>query len=276
MHLTPMDNFQARAQAAASAITSKNPAEAFAQSLTNDRPTIDSAVKSYMSLTSARGAFSHLPTTSSAMDQIHNALGSSAKTGRKEQCFFVKSKNGKMASLFCARTILKKINSFQIPEAPDASKDEAKEIEFHVIRILWNGLVKNGQKPSMILGRHSLSQIYPIILQALIDDIPDGVDDEEGQTFMEEFGNLLIDGMKQKNSSIPANEREKLNQGDNDSCLLWDIDGGKEELQRRRDKRKKKSKAANESLNGPGDFESSKDVLTIEEIVEGDEEVEDA
>jgi hypothetical protein len=47
-------------------------------------------------------------------------------------------------------------------------------------------------------------------------------------------------------------------------------------LQRRRDKRKKKSKAANESLNGPGDFESSKEGLTIEEIVEGDEEVEDA
>jgi len=271
-----MDTFQARAQAAATSITSKNPAEVFAQSLTNDRPTIDSAVKSFMALASARGASSNLANTSTPIDQIKNALGSTTKTG-KEQCFFANSRNGKMASLLCARSILKKVNSFHIPdnskgEAGDVIEDEAKEIEFQVIRILWNGLVKNGKKPSMILGRHSLCQIYPILLQTLMDDIPGGVDVEEGQKFMVEFGRLLEDGMKRRDLSIAAKERETLNQYDDDSCLLWDTDGGKEELQRRRDRREMKAKVAKQSINGADEFKG----LTIEEIVEGDEEDEAA
>lgn len=240
-----MDNFQARAQAAASSLMSKNPAEALAQSLTNDRPTIDSAVKSYMALTSARGASSNVASNK--------------------------------APLLCARSILKTINAFQIPDDQrDEKKDEAKDPELQVIKILWNGLVENGKKPSMILGRQSLCHVYPILSQTLMDNIPVGVDVEEGQAFMAEFGRLLENGMKRRNASTLAEEREVMNQYDDDACLLWDIDGGKEELKRRRDRRKNNVQAAKEFLNGGGVIDSAKEGLTIEEIEEGDEEDEAA
>jgi hypothetical protein len=264
---TTMDNFQARAQAAASSILTKSPAEAFAQSLTNDRPTIDSAVKSYMALTSARGASSNLASNKAEIvDVVKNALGS-VKTG-KEQCFFKKSKNVTMAPLLCARSILKTINAFQITDDTlDEKKGEARDPELQVIKILWNGLVENGKKPSMILGRQSLSYVYPILSQTLMDNIPEGVDVEEGQAFMIEFGRLLENGMKRRNASIPTKEREVMNRYDDDACLLWDTDGGKEELKRRRDRRKDNVQAAKESLT-----DSVKESLTIEEIEEGNEE----
>jgi len=268
-----MDNFQARAQAAASSIMTKHPAEALAQSLTNDRPTIDYAVKSYMALTSARGASSNLASNKAQIvDQVQNAIVGSVKTG-KEQCFFQKSRNVKMAPLLCARSILKTINAFQIPDdEKDEKRDEVKDPELQVIKILWNGLVKNGKKPSMILGRQSLCHVYPILSQTLMDNIPEGVDVEEGQAFMAEFGRLLENGMKRRYASTPAEERNMMNQYDDDACLLWDTDGGKEELKRRRDRREKKVQAVKESLNGGGDIDSAKECLTIEEIEEGDEE----
>ena len=47
--------------------------------------------------------------------------------------------------------------------------DEEERLEFEVVRILWNGLVKNGNKPSMILGQKSLSHVFPLIKESCFD-----------------------------------------------------------------------------------------------------------
>jgi hypothetical protein len=63
-----------------------------------------------------------------------------------------------------------------------------------------------------------------------------------------------------------------MNMMDDDSCLLWDVDGGKEELQRRRDRRKTNAQSAKEESQAGGSIESITESLTIEEIKEGDDE----
>jgi len=253
-----------------------NPAEALAQSLTNDRPTIDSAIKSFMSLTAARNWSTSDPNIQAATrseyvkDSLQNAICSEE---HKERCFFVKSKNARMAALLCARSLLKKINSFHAP-TENEEKDESKVLEFEVVRILWNGLVDSGKKPSMIVGKQALCHLYPLILESLIDEAPAGVDAEEARTFMEEFGRLLNGAMKRRDTSISKEEKEKMDSQDDDSCLLWDTDGGAAELKRRRDRRENNVNAVKMSFdeNGNREFVSATEGMTIEEIEEEEEE----
>mmetsp|Transcript_32571 Transcript_32571/g.48559 ORF Transcript_32571/g.48559 Transcript_32571/m.48559 type:complete len:300 (-) Transcript_32571:758-1657(-) len=248
-------DFQARAAATASKISQSalNPAEILAQSLTSDQPKIDSAVKSYMSLCAARS----LTTTETDI--------SSTDTSPSSCCYFSSSSDPRMASLKCARSLLKAINSLTIPpdeeEKDDSKKEEEVEndvtkLERNVVRIVWNGLVKNGNKPSKILGKRSLSYAYPYILKLVTaaasstddtqdskvsahthaDVLPVDVERNESILFFREFGNLLPEQHQQP----PNSDSDK----DNDSALLWDIDGGKAELARRRDRRVKRGKAA--------------------------------
>lgn len=177
-----------------------------------------------------------------------------------------------MASLVCAKIMLQKLNSFKIPiknananddddgnddamkdntelENEKEEKDEIQDFEFQVVRILWNGLVSNGKKPSKILGLEALYYVYPLLLQTLKESVPTNVDLEEGQMFMMEFGSLLQNAMNRrrkgsltfsiKHSQKDDNDDYSNNDDDidDDSCLLWDKDGGKEELRRRREKR---------------------------------------
>lgn len=263
-----MTDFQAKARAAAANIAVQNPAEALAKSLTNDVPKIDAAVKSYMALVSARIA-------SSARLSSPNAI--ELTTDRdSSKCYFIK--NAPKASLLCARRILQKVNAFEIPEF-DQKNEEGKEetneehkLEYNVVRILWNGIVKNGTKPSRVLGKQSLIHVYPLLLDMLQADIPNEVDEDEWKSFMLEFGQLLKDSIKRKDANVPLETREKMNMMDDDSCLLWDVDGGKEELQRRRDRRKTNAQSAKEESQAGGSIESITESLTIEEIKEGDDE----
>ena len=66
--------------------------------------------------------------------------------------------------------------------------------------------------------------------------------------------------------------RQHVHLMDDDSCLLWDVDGGKEELHRRRDRRKSNAQSAKEEAQAGGSIESITDALTIEEIKEEDDE----
>jgi hypothetical protein len=219
-----MDDFQARARAAAASFSSMNPAEPLAQTLMNDKPTIDSAIKAYMSITAARSWSASDPN--------------------------MQARNG----LLCARSLSKKINSYRIPIASDSEeKDDSKVMEFGVVRILWNGLIDKDKKPSMVLGRQTLCHIFPSILEELKENIPDGVSPELFLAFIEDFGRLLDDAKKRIESPALNEEKKKrVDIQDDDSCLLWDVDGGKAELKRRRDRR--------------GNAEHER--LTIEEIPE--------
>jgi len=271
-----MSDFQQKAQLAAAKAQSLNPAEAFAQSLTCDRPTIDSAVKAFLSLTAARSLASSDPNNTlnnsnniSDKDKLKDVLLNNIP---QEKCFFIKSKNPQQAALLCARQILKTINSFQIPEdntAEEKSQDplDQNAMEIKVIRILWNGLIKSGKKPSKILGRKSLEHVYPFILNDLKSSSINGVDPLEVTSFMEEFG-MLLNAANKRRDFLNKKELDKLNDSDDDSCLLWDVDGGRAELDRRKQRRMKKvgSVVLGEDLN-----EDNGDGPRIETIPEGDE-----
>jgi len=271
-----MTDFQQRAQQAAAKAQSLNPAEAFAQSLTCDRPTMDSAVKSFLSLTAARSLASSDPNNillnnasiknTSDKDKLKNALLNNIA---QEKCFFIKSKNPQQAALLCARQILKTINSFQIPDDDEKSQDPPDDaLDIKVIRILWNGLIKSGKKPSKLLGRKSLIHVYPFILNDLKSASINGVDPLEVTSFMSEFGMLLNAANKRRDVSLNKKELDKLNETDDDSCLLWDVDGGRVELDRRKHRRKKHAGSVASLEEGN---EDEGDCTRFEVISEGDE-----
>lgn len=288
-------DFQTKAQCIASTVSSQNPTEALAKSLTCDRPTIDSAIKSYMSLCAARSMSSCSSIDSSTPGiPLHDDIDNNTK------CYFKKN-NPQKSSLQCARSLLKAINSFIVPtkntnyeRSNQEGKDDNDEerLEFEVVRILWNGLVNNGNKPSMILGQKSLSYVFPLIKESCfhimekdggdnndsgqdVDDstrgtvfYPKDVDIDEAKSFINEFGTLLIDAEKRKNKSISLvtknDDGNILNREDDDSCLLWDLDGGKAELERRRKRRELKSFCVRKDENK--EDSSSQPGVTIEEI----------
>ena len=232
------EEFNAKAKKAAESFATMSPPETIAKSLINDQPTIDSAVKNMMSLVTARSfAGSHPSTQQMAMDKVN--AGSP-----NEKCFFISSKNPSKAALICARMLLKEINGFQFSQARtkksstgDQKNEEEEETLMisEVVRIVWNGIIKNQQKPSKILGLDSLIHVYPMILTSLQQNsnFPDDVDKEEGIAFMDEFGVLLSQAKKRRTSQI-----DQLNMDeDDDSCLLWDKDRGEAELERRRRRR---------------------------------------
>lgn len=258
-------DFQAKARSKAASVLSSSlsPAEALAKSLTSDRPTIDSALKSYMSLCIARSMSATDPNNGNNL----TTYGSIANYSKK--CFFQKG-NPQKDALLCARSLLKAMNSFTVPErntsetSPGLDANEKKELEneaeeeeeeemleYDVVRIVWNGLIKNGKKPSLIMGRASLLHVYPLLTEACFQNCDDGddssvnlypndVDIEEAQAFVHEFGNLLISAGRRKNLSLSSNTCSMSDQ-DDDSCLIWDADGGKTELERRRKRREYKS-----------------------------------
>lgn len=322
-------DFQTKARMAASQISSMSPAEAMAKSLISERPTIDSAIKSYMSLCAARSmsasspkSNSKLNSMSSAASLLKDALATTVqnsnnnmiqsdfhskssndkddtkdKNGDEIKCFFTRGTNPNQAALLCARSLLKCINSFTVPEynknessqttaasstTTSTNKKEEEEkksnndnehkvLEYEVVRILWNGLIKNGKKPSMILGQTSLIHVYPLIQKTFFVErnqndnnenvyFPNNVDLEEAKSFIIEFGGLLQNAHDRKNGL--TNGISDKDDNDNDSSLLWDIDGGKAELQRRRKRREVKQQKYNAFI----DEENKNHLLTIEEI----------
>lgn len=303
-----MSDFQSKARAAAASVMSSgmNPAEALAQSLFNDRPTIDSAIKAYMSLTAARslsasGADAGRINSSGgdAQDSLQRAImGDENDHQKQKKCYFVKSKNAQHASLLCARALLKKTNSFQILDTHIShSKEESTKLEFQVVKIVWNSLIKDeNKKPSKFLGRQSLHHIYPLLEESFREDVSNmmdnteskdsnslanGVDVEEMISFFHEFGILLKKAVERHSHDPKRNAKTDVegdgddDDDDDDSCLLWDADGGKEELKRRRDRREKKAQAAKMTMDGTGNLSSAAEGLTIEEITEEEEEEEE-
>jgi hypothetical protein len=268
------DEFSKSAAAAAARISSLNPAEALAQMLANDRPTIESAIKSFMSLVAARSLTStksdHIQSDSSSdgrdADNNTRTAGSRPKEDAdstvsssfgQTRCVFRSGRDANKEALLCARALLQATNQFQIPQddnqdilshksasAPESTEEEEVRLERQVVRLVWNGLISSDQKPAKFLGRRSLHYVYPAILQQLLLVRADNNDDEEHVLFFQEFGRLLEEAMRKSpsfgvvNTKNEHDEDDDTNQNtDSDACLLWDADGGAGELARRRKRR---------------------------------------
>ena len=244
--LPKADEFQARAEAAtARALSASNPAEALGKSLTEaDTPKIFDGAKSFAALVAARSLCTTDADAAAAAAVASSAPSSTAEANR---CTFHKASDPTRTSLLCARSLLMVINSTEIPEA--ASGDggggvsEEQQLENDVIRVVWNGCVNkskedkaSGIKPSKALGRRSLLLAYSHVLERIKRgdvSLPAGVDTDEAMAFFYEFGQLL----KPKDGSDKTEE-------DDDHFLIWSLDGGAAELNRRRRRRTKRGKEA--------------------------------
>ena len=221
------NDFQTRAAAAAARISSLSPAEVIAQSLATDRPTIESAVKSFLSLTAARSLASHQTNT----PPIETAISDTSKEN-PPKCQFSAS-DPRIPALKCARFVLTQLNQFELASSISPSTKlsaEDEKLEYEVVQRIWNGLLASEKKPCKFLGRSSLLHVYPLFLKHIqtsnrhIEDVPD----DEAKLFLEEFGTLL----ERPTDRTPSDT-------DDDSALLWEKDRGAAELAHRRDRREK-------------------------------------
>lgn len=219
--------------------------------LANDRPTIDAAVKSFISLVSARSltaASTDATTTSVLLGIVNNSNSNSDKS------FDNSSQSVQQQILHCARTILKTANSFQfslqdtvaatMAENPSLSEDKKQQlIELGVTARLWNGLVQSQQKPSRFLGRRALKlawskmNVSTTVVAPFEEDENDvaAVATRERQLqWLNEFETLLL----REPQPLPVDSHAE----DDDSALLWSPDKGAEELAKRRQRRQDAAK----------------------------------
>lgn len=149
------------------------------EAIAKDRPLIDTAVKSFISMVCARtmaasatdathdkvmmGIIPALAKTSVSEKKSSN--GDSNDTGASENTNKTTSTQQQVLEL--ARYILKAVNSYKFPihdtvaysmaEKPGISAEKKEELlEISVVARLWNALVESEQKPSRFLGRRSL------------------------------------------------------------------------------------------------------------------------
>ena len=104
--------------------------EAIAQSLAQDRPTIDAAIKTYMGLVVARSL--------TLQEKVSNA-----------------------EALSYARTLLKTINGYNFDRHKSSSNVVA------VVVKVWQGLIDSDQKPSRFLGRVALMHAWDGVIATL-------------------------------------------------------------------------------------------------------------
>ena len=167
--------------------------EVVAQNLAQDRPTIDAAVKSFMSLVAARS----LTVTNS-----HGWKGSNQE------------------AMTCARTMLHAINTFTFDSSDKVTTGSiAKTVELTTVAQVWNGLVDSDQKPSRFLGRLALIQCWNNILVETIHPVEIYY---QSVLFCEEFGTLLAGFIP---GTVPTD--------DSDAHFLWDPEVGAELERRR-------------------------------------------
>lgn len=227
--------------------------------LAQDRPTIDTAVKSFLSLICARGmtASSVMVTHVDGAGDDRTDLQSSSKN--KNHSIVPQPTNAQ--ALQVARLILQSCNQYRFPihktvvhvmgENPNMTEDKKMELlELSVVARLWNGLMESNQKPTRFLGRNALIHAWhdmqitmavphnhPVQPSSQESSDPElttidasdhhQVQQQQQLALIQEFERYLF-------YSHPSTEDGKENDHDNDAALIWDADGGQAELNRRR------------------------------------------
>jgi hypothetical protein len=233
------------------------------QSLALDRPTIDAATKSFISLVVARSLSA---TDSDTLNQQHpqqqqqkqqllgllpfgvlsaqTASASASASANTDTDAIRASPNPQSTQattastqqqvLGLARTILQNINTYKFPihdtvattlgEKPGTNASQQQVLlELQIVAQLWNGLVDSNQKPSRFLGRRALRHAWAHLEIKIQNE--DTAAAQQQEEWLEEFGRLLFQ------------ERDDQSEQDNDAAFLWDADGGTNELARRRQRR---------------------------------------
>jgi hypothetical protein len=227
--------------------------------LASDRPTIDSAVKSFISLIVARSltASSTDESSSSSATPIGGAFMGIIPTvdninnNNDKTVSAVAPPSTQQQVLHVARAILKTINSYEFPihdtvastmaEKPGLSDDKKQELlELGVVSRLWNGLIQSSQKPSRFFGKRALRVAWPKLNVSANIGPAAGEDDEGAMTIRElqlgwlaEFERLLFSDLQAQPSQITV---------DDDAALLWASDKGAAELSKRRQRRQDAAK----------------------------------
>lgn len=143
--------------------------EAIAESLAQDRPTIDAAIKTYMSWVAARSL-------------------------TEEEDVSLKVSNAQ--ALQFARMLLVAINGTKISGSSSSSRSAT------VATQIWNGLVDSEKKPSRFLGRIALLHAWDAVKDNIVYPAEQ---EEQASLFVNVFGTL----MKQYNSTSADGEPEE-------------------------------------------------------------------
>jgi hypothetical protein len=216
------------------------------QSLAQDRPTMDAAVKAFISLVCARSL------TASTSDAVINSHGQAprilgivpldqgtAAAAAPPSASTISTAAAQLSvqqqALQFARDILKAINAYKFPihhtvasslskKAGTSKEKQAELLELSIAAQLWNGLVDSKQKPSRFMGRRALRHAWKnldVQLEVYTDDIAA----QQRDQWLHEFEQLVF------------HVHDDASPQDDDSALLWDADGGQMELARRRERR---------------------------------------
>jgi len=201
-------------------------------SIAKDRPTIDVAVKSFMCLACAQSM------TASSTDKQRKP-GTFAMGITNPDCDTAATQQ---QVLQVARAVLQSINSHTFPihktvaisqaEKPGTTSEQRRNLlELSSVAQLWNGLVQSNQKPSRLLGRRALKLAWMDMNMDVKAKLPKELEEDvqaKQLEWLEDFEKLLF--------HVPDDASNE----DNDAALIWDADGGKSEI----DKRKKRRNAA--------------------------------
>ena len=268
---------------------------ALTQTLASDRPTIDSAIKSYISLVLSRNM------TASATDAAkvnssaaHNALlgivnasnpssSITSSTGALPPSTATSTPSSSSTRtsvqqnvLSFARVLLGSMNSYEFPihqtvlsemsSKPGMTPEKQQElIELSVVARIWNGLIASNpkQKPSRFLGRRSLQHVWNNLeLESKFKENMVSKDDSvllsQQLQWLQEFETLLFQNNEQQDQ-----EEEDI---DDDSQLLWGADGGQNELLKRQTRRNQAAalrRRNNDSNDEDNNNNNDADTITI-------------
>ena len=226
------------------------------EELAKDRPTIDAAVKAFISLATARSM------TESASDRVVNhattVLGiapehsgtvtvpATAAPAIPETATDMDTvsddaslKSTLQDALTVVRAIVKAVNAHKFPlqhvlattytTRPNLTEEKRLQyVRLSVVARLWNGLVESEQKPSRFLGRKALRYAWKDLEITLPPSNDDSGAEKRQQAMLKHFETLLFH-QSSTTDDVSVND---------DSALIWAPDGGQQELAKRRERRK--------------------------------------
>lgn len=221
---------------------------AMTQSLAQDRPTVDAAAKSFISLICARSL------TASATDEASSLQKQAAHTSNGNMLLGLipassastqNSQTVQQQVLQVARSILQATNAFSFPiyctvaismgDKPGVGAEKKQDLlELSITAQLWNGLVESKQKPSRYLGRRALKHAWK---NKLKEDVEAKLQQQEQMTDAQK---AMVQRQKewlQEFERMLFHIQDPASQLDDDSALIWEPDGGTQELAKRRERR---------------------------------------
>jgi len=238
------------------------------QSLAQDRPTIDAAIKSYISLVCAKAltasatddfltatagpnstaaaAVPANPTASEEPSSSTTLLGLIPSAGLGSAASHNNTTNSNKAGvqqhvLQLARIMLQTINQYTFPihctvansmsQKPGLRQDQKDALlELSIAAQLHNGLVQSKQKPSRFLGRRALGQAWKNQLgDEILTKLKNTCQEQDDVVLQQQL--QWLQEFERLLFAVPIPDQ------DDDSALLWAPDGGTQELAKRRTRR---------------------------------------